>query len=80
MRKSAEPRVTTVESGCELHPDCFICPETDCMLSSRSVVKRIITKRKALDLWHMGVPASEISKRMGVSKRTIYRWLKDDNR
>ena len=63
------------EYGCQLWHDCFTCPYPDCLLDklpSLLVANRVI---EAKELAKQGLNNAEIAQRLGVTERTIYRYL-----
>lgn len=67
------------DEGCDIHPACLTCPLPVCRYDAgpgglRTV--RIAEKREqALRLKASGLRIDGIAVRMGVSMRTVFRWL-----
>lgn len=66
--------------GCSLYPSCLTCPRPLCRyddpMSSRHE-HRVTNMEEAHRLRLQGIGATEIANRMGVGRRTVYRWICD---
>lgn len=64
------------ENGCELHPDCFTCPFTDCMKTTARTQKRLQRNQVIRDRRKKGVAVQELVAEFGVSRSTVQRALR----
>jgi len=65
------------DDGCDIAPACLDCPLDDCVLNDASQAYRLsVRKRRHEQIWRWkraGTPAREISRKMNLSMRTVYR-------
>lgn len=71
----AEARIGTgPKNGCEHHNDCDSCPFSTCYEGRRA--PRPNLRRRAKALARNGHTPERIATELGVSARTVYRYLK----
>lgn len=66
--------------GCYLHDCCEVCPEEICVFElPRKSIKAAANRQEARDLANTGLTARQISDQLGISERTINRYLKTES-
>ena len=65
-----------VEFGCQFYHDCFSCPFPECLVDRIPSVLVSIKRAEARELAEQGMPKAQIARRLGVSRMTIYKYLK----
>jgi len=68
------------DDGCAVSPSCLSCPLARCRYDDNRTLRAILNEprdQRILDLKERGVPATELSARFGISKRTIFRILEN---
>ena len=75
----SKPRLTHVESGCSLHPNCFTCSLPDCKIKDKDLILAPKAKATAAQLYREGLTIGEIAKTMGKPPNTVKRWLRREN-
>jgi len=63
------------DNGCRLWQDCFTCPYPDCLVGRIPSLLAASRMVDAMELAKQGLNNTEIAKRLGVTERTIYRYL-----
>jgi len=63
--------------GCRLWNDCESCPFPDCIADNVPSLLAATKRAEARELAEQGLAMSEISRRLGVSKRQVRRYLAD---
>lgn len=79
-RRDALPEHTHYhDTGCELHPSCLTCPLVRCRYDEPGGARRVLSDardRRVLALQRRGGTTIEgIARRVGVSRRTVFRIL-----
>jgi predicted DNA-binding protein (UPF0251 family) len=67
------------DEGCSLYPSCQTCPLPYCRYDSPNGVSLLRADWRALEVQRLrsqGATAPEISRRLGISIRTVWRLLK----
>jgi hypothetical protein len=81
VRSDALPEFTEyADTGCSLHDSCLNCPQEHCLYDERGTLRRWHIRRRAIIavlLVAFGVPIQQAQTLLGVSRRSIYRWLHD---
>ena len=62
--------------GCQLWNDCFSCPFPDCLADKLPSLLIDAKRADARELAEQGMPKAQIARRLGVSRMTIYKYLK----
>ena len=79
-RRDALPEHTNYhDSGCDLHPSCLSCPLVRCRYDEPGGARRLLSDdrdREVLALKRRGgTKIEDIARRMGLSRRTVFRIL-----
>ena len=79
VRHDALPEGFTYhDTGCHLYHSCLNCPYDTCHLDHPGYLKRaqrLARAHQVLGLVHSGHSVERAAARIGVSRRTAYRWL-----
>uniref|UniRef100_A0A6M3KGZ8 Putative DNA binding, helix-turn-helix domain containing protein n=1 Tax=viral metagenome TaxID=1070528 RepID=A0A6M3KGZ8_9ZZZZ len=62
------------DNGCELYPDCFTCPFTDCLIGKKGISKSQLRREHARLLMQKGKPVNDIAEQLGVTPRQVLRY------
>jgi hypothetical protein len=66
------------DTGCSLSPSCLACPLPVCRYDTPSQTEQGFRTRQAvLELRDKGMRPTQIAARLGVTRRTVWRYLKD---
>jgi hypothetical protein len=68
------------DDGCAVSASCLNCPLARCRYDDNRTLRAILNEPRDLqivELKEKGMPATEISARFGISKRTIFRILEN---
>jgi transcriptional regulator of acetoin/glycerol metabolism len=78
-RKDALPEHTPyADTGCEVHHSCLTCPLVRCRYDEPGGARRLLSQgrdRQIAAMQREGDGISEIARRFGVSRRTVFRAL-----
>jgi hypothetical protein len=78
-RRDALPEHTQyADTGCDVHPSCLTCPLVRCRYDEPGGVRKVSNEDRDLvivGLLREGVPIDLIARRIGVSRRTVFRAL-----
>jgi len=78
-RRDALPEHTQyADTGCDVHPSCLTCPLVRCRYDEPGGVRKVYSEgrdRAIAGLQREGVPIDAIARRIGVSRRTVFRAL-----
>jgi DNA-binding NarL/FixJ family response regulator len=78
-RSDALPEHTHyLDTGCDVHPRCLTCPLVRCRYDEPGGARKLFSEdrdRSIVSLQREGVPVGAIARRIGVSRRTVFRAL-----
>src|SRR3712207_3632554 len=79
-RRDALPEHTSyADTGCDLHDSCLSCPLARCRYDEPGGARRILAEGRDIEVLALqrqgGVTIDAIARRMGVSRRTVFRIL-----
>jgi hypothetical protein len=68
------------DDGCTVHPHCLTCPLDRCRFDDPRGLRAILNEPRDTAIYELrqkGVQAPELSRRFGLSRRTIFRILEN---
>ena len=68
------------DDGCSVHPTCLTCPLERCRYDDSRGLRAILNEPRDLSIFELrqrGVQVPELSRRFGLSRRTIFRVLEN---
>ena len=72
------------DSGCDMFPSCLRCPLPRCRYDEPGGARAMLNRVRDREIRRMrlddGVPVNEIARRVGVSRRTVFRALEGTQR
>jgi hypothetical protein len=79
-RRDALPEHTSyADTGCDLHPNCLTCPLARCRYDEPGGARRLLAEGRDTEVVALqrqgGVTIDTIARRVGVSRRTVFRIL-----
>ena len=78
-RKDALPEhVDWRDIGCHVHPACLSCPLERCIFEDPRAFHRAALESRVqtmILLFRQGMRPTEVARNLGVSRRTVFRWL-----
>jgi hypothetical protein len=79
-RRDALPEHTSyADTGCDLHPSCLTCPLARCRYDEPGGARRLLAEGRDIEVVALqrqgGVTIDTIARRVGVSRRTVFRIL-----
>ncbi|MCS7276923.1 MAG: helix-turn-helix domain-containing protein [Dehalococcoidia bacterium] len=79
VREDALPEHTEYrDTGCDIHPSCLSCPLPRCRYDEPGGIRALLGARRdrqIVALRRQGLTIEELSRRFGVSRRTVFRAL-----
>jgi len=66
------------DTGCHVHPSCLSCPLERCLFDDPRAFYRRRSESRVLAmivLVSQGLTPTEVARNLGVSRRTVFRWL-----
>lgn len=76
-RKDAYPEdVEYRDTGCRLHSSCLTCPLAVCLYEDPGTTHRLINRASDAEVLRLraeGLTVTEVAKRLGLSRRTVFR-------
>ena len=69
-----------IDNGCNHHSDCFTCPFHDCIADVQGGYQYIMGQQRrgeVKQLVEQGHSVKQIVKELGLSERTVRRWMAD---